>query len=83
MIEPDLETIQKIVDGYFTTIYVFPFKLNPNVCKLMYLNEEGELKNLPIKMHEENSDSFHTHWLINILVDKKIYFVENLFLVNI
>lgn len=36
----------------------------------LYEFYKKELKNLPIKMHEENSDSFHTHWLINILVDK-------------
>ena len=26
--EPDLETIQKIVGGYFTIIYIFPFESN-------------------------------------------------------
>ena len=59
--EPDLETIQKIVDGYFTTIYVFPFKLNPNVCKLMYLNEEGELKNLPINVEASKMAGFNVY----------------------
>jgi len=59
--EPDLETIQKIVDGYFTTIYVFPFKLNPNVCKLMYLNEEGELKNLPINIEASKIAGFNVY----------------------
>ena len=39
--EPELEVIQKIVDGYFTII---PFADN----RLMYVNEEGELKNLHI-----------------------------------
>ena len=59
--EPDLETIQKIVDGYFTIIYVFPFKLNPNVCKLMYLNEEGELKNLPINVEASKMAGFNVY----------------------
>lgn len=59
--EPDLETIQKIVDGYFTTIYVFPFKLNPTVCKLMYLNEEGELKNLPINVEASKMAGFNVY----------------------
>ena len=36
----------------------------------LYEFYKKELKNLPIKMYEENSDSFNTHWLINILVDK-------------
>ena len=37
--EPDFREIQKIVGGYFTAISL------PNK-KLMYINEEGELKNL-------------------------------------
>lgn len=39
--EPDLEVINQIVDGYFTII-----PLDDN--KTMYVNEEGEMQNLPI-----------------------------------
>ena len=39
--EPELQVIQKIVDGYFTII---PLADN----RLMYVNEEGELDNLNI-----------------------------------
>ena len=45
--EPDFEIIQKIVDGYFTIISL------PN-NKLMYVNEEGELKKL--KKNEKASE---------------------------
>jgi hypothetical protein len=40
-IEPDLNIIQKVVGGYFTLI---PMKDN----RIMYVNEEGELRQLPI-----------------------------------
>ena len=39
--EPDIKNIQKIVGGYFTII---PLTNN----KLMYVNEEGELKQLQV-----------------------------------
>ena len=65
--EPDLETIQKIVDGYFTTIYVFPFKLNPNVCKLMYVNEEGELKKLPVNNEASKMVGFNVYGKVLIV----------------
>ena len=39
--EPDFKTIQKIVEGYFALI---PLKDG----KMMFVNEEGELKNLKI-----------------------------------
>ena len=42
--EPDIKIIQKIVGGYFTII---PLIDN----KLMYVNEEGELINLPININ--------------------------------
>jgi len=41
--EPDIKSIQKIVEGYFTII---PLIDN----KLMYVNEEGELISLPINI---------------------------------
>ena len=41
--EPDIKTIQKIVEGYFTII---PLIDN----KLMYVNEEGQLISLPINV---------------------------------
>jgi len=37
--EPDIDIIQKIVDGYFTIIPL-------TNKKLMYVNEEGHLRNL-------------------------------------
>ena len=40
-IEPDMKIIQEIVGGYFTII---PLKNN----KLLYINEEGELRKLQI-----------------------------------
>ena len=40
-IEPDIEIIQKIVGGYFTIIPL-------TNKKLMYVNEEGELRNLQV-----------------------------------
>ena len=40
-IEPDMTIIQKIVGGYFTII---PLTNN----KLMYVNEEGELRQLQV-----------------------------------
>ena len=39
--EPDFKTIQKIVEGYFALI---PLQNG----KMMFVNEEGELKNLKI-----------------------------------
>ena len=40
-IEPDLNIIQKVVGGYITLI---PMKDN----RIMYVNEEGELRQLPV-----------------------------------
>tara|TARA_B100001093_G_scaffold498082_1_gene545750 strand:- start:835 stop:1071 length:237 start_codon:yes stop_codon:yes gene_type:complete len=41
--EPNIKTIQKIVGGYFTVI---PLSNN----KLMYVNEEGELRQLKVNI---------------------------------
>ena len=38
--------------------------------RILYELYKKELKDLPIKMHEESVDSFSTFWLINILVEK-------------
>ena len=65
--EPDLETIQKIVEGYFTIIYIFPFESNPNVCKLMYVNEEGQLKNLPVNVEASKMAGFDVYGKVLII----------------
>ena len=39
--EPDFETIQQIVDGYFTIIPMMDEKM-------MYINEEGLIRKLPL-----------------------------------
>jgi hypothetical protein len=57
--EPDFEIIQKIVNGYFTIISL------PN-NKLMYVNEEGELKKL--KKNEKASEIINYPIYGNVLI---------------
>lgn len=49
--EPDLDTIQKTVEGYFAIV---PLLDN----KMMYVNEEGALKNLPINQEASQIAGF-------------------------
>jgi|TARA_B110000858_G_C17763479_1_gene455721 hypothetical protein len=58
--EPDLETIQKIVDGYFTII-------NTPDNKLMYVNEEGELKKLPVNNEASKMVGFNVYGKVLIV----------------
>ena len=57
--EPDFGISQKIVDGYFTIISL------PN-NKLMYVNEEGELKKL--KKNEKASEIINYPIYGNVLI---------------
>lgn len=57
--EPDIKTIQKIVEGYFTII---PLIDN----KLMYVNEEGELISLPINISASNIVGYNIYG--NVLI---------------
>ena len=58
--EPDLETIQNIVGGYFTIIYT------PD-NKLMYVNEEGELKKLPANNEASKMVGFNVYGKVLIV----------------
>ena len=57
--EPDLETIQKIVNGYFTIIM-----MDDN--KKMYVNEEGKLRKLKLNKEASNLVGFKVYG--NVLV---------------
>ena len=57
--EPELEIIQKIVGGYFTIIHTLD-------NKLMYVNEEGELKKL--KKNEKASEIINYPIYGNVLI---------------
>ena len=57
--EPDFETIQKIVGGYFTIIVL-------ENSKTMYVNEEGELKKL--KINKEASQIVGYNIYGNVLI---------------
>ena len=58
--EPDLETIQNIVEGYFAII---PLLNN----KMMYVNEEGALKNLPINQEASEIAGFKIYGKVMII----------------
>ena len=58
--EPDLETIQNIVEGYFAII---PLLDN----KMMYVNEEGALKNLPINSQASEIAGFKIYGKVLII----------------
>ena len=58
--EPDLETIQNIVGGYFTII-------NTPDNKLMYVNEEGELKKLPANNEASKIVGFNVYGKVLIV----------------
>lgn len=58
--EPDLETIQKTVEGYFTIV---PLLNN----KMMYVNEEGALKNLPVNQKASEIAGFKIYGKVLII----------------
>ena len=58
--EPDLETIQKTVEGYFAII---PLLNN----KMMYVNEEGALKNLPVNQEASEIAGFKIYGKVLII----------------
>ena len=58
--EPDLETIQKTVEGYFAIV---PLLDN----KMMYLNEEGALKNLPVNQKASEIAGFKIYGKVLII----------------
>ena len=58
--EPDLETIQKTVEGYFTIV---PLLDN----KMMYVNEEGALKNLPVNQEASEIAGFKIYGKVLII----------------
>lgn len=61
-IEPDLDTIQRTVEGYFTII--------PLKDRLMYVNEEGALQNLPVNKQASNLVGYQVYGNV-ILVSNK------------
>lgn len=58
--EPDLETIQKTVEGYFAIV---PLLNN----KMMYVNEEGALKNLPVNSEASEIAGFKIYGKVLII----------------
>lgn len=58
--EPDLETIQNIVEGYFAII---PLLDN----KMMYVNEEGFLKNLSVNSQASEIAGFKIYGKVLII----------------
>jgi hypothetical protein len=58
--EPDLDTIQKTVEGYFAIV---PLLNN----KMMYVNEEGALKNLPINSEASEIAGFKIYGKVLII----------------
>ena len=58
--EPDLETIQKTVEGYFAVV---PLLNN----KMMYVNEEGALKNLPVNSEASEIAGFKIYGKVLII----------------
>ena len=58
--EPDLETIQKTVEGYFAVV---PLVNNKN----MYVNEEGSLKNLPVNQEASEIAGFKIYGKVLII----------------
>ena len=58
--EPDLETIQKIVEGYFTVVPLLD-------DKMMYVNEEGALKNLPVNSEASEIAGFKIYGKVLII----------------
>ena len=57
--EPDLDTIQKTVEGYFTIV---PLLDN----KMMYVNAEGALKKLPVNSEASDLAGFKIYG--NVLI---------------
>jgi hypothetical protein len=58
--EPDLETIQKTVEGYFAIV---PLLDN----KMMYVNEEGALKNLHVNSEASEIAGFKIYGKVLII----------------
>tara|TARA_B100001248_G_C27387512_1_gene460490 strand:+ start:962 stop:1189 length:228 start_codon:yes stop_codon:yes gene_type:complete len=58
--EPDLDTIQKTVEGYFAIV---PLLDN----KMMYVNEEGALKNLPVNSEASEIAGFKIYGKVLII----------------
>ena len=58
--EPDLETIQKTVEGYFTMIHL-------QDKRMMYVNEEGALKNLPVNQEASEIAGFKIYGKVLII----------------
>jgi len=58
--EPNLETIQNTVEGYFAIV---PLLDN----KMMYVNEEGALKNLPINLEASEIAGFKIYGKVLII----------------